>query len=649
MFNKKLIYTFLIALAGAVSLPSCQDDPLVYPGEEQEETYPGHVLTFTMTLDPMGGSQGRGLESDLSRLENYINLEKVRVFFFDNQERFLFESKSRWVKKLSGTGGHDEWLISVPFYPSGNDKDDYDWPWDSIRNSITNNDFKIAVLVNRPEIECYPDLQNAEEDRLDQNNVSFDNAGPYWNKYDYKKKKMIDLHHCQWDPIYTDKGMRGLGQFPGFYQFVMGEDSTKIGYRNKRMLMSSTSCWVDMGPLHNDKGDKYTAGTSSCRKWKHPSQDYPIPMYGVQNFKKLEHWNPGTPFHLSDIITNSTSDNNGYEHRSISLLRSVVKLELLIDKTVVGNNKNNIQWLGNKYINIYARSEPIDVWTPTEELWTGDDLHSDGSSLFEDMNSGREFCEWELIKQYGPIAHSGDKTGTQSTPNLKEPNAAKKENDNASFIQFRERISWLYGCWSEDGPDKKPRWDFKAHGFTGTFADKIQKNGATVGRGYPHIFNPVTQRNGNVYYDKSMIEDCGTYYYCVVYCGEQNVNDPSDLFCMAGDGTGGSGKSPCPSWVLVYNNVCYNIPIMDHKNGHSHIDYKTGYTTTALPNNNVTYDFHKYVYENYTDIDNMPWPLMRNHVYRIVLGSAGRSGELKVTSSHYTSPTLDFKKSNKNG
>lgn len=608
MFLNKFIKSLLLLLSASAVLTACSDDILL-PEDGQPDpdsmNSPDYSIQLQLTLDPMGGAEATGIdilnEDPFKEIEDYVDPEKIRIFFFDNEEKFLFESQSRWVKQLEAEGGFKSWLVTVPFYTGANDADDYDWDWEYIREKITSNKFKIAVVVNQPKFECYPDLSKAEEERDKSEFKTFDNSGPNWTKYDTGVKTMFDLHHTQWDPIYTDKGMRGNNaQYEGFYEFIMGrsDDPNKTTYK-QRLMMSATSCWVNYGEDLEDTGPRYPAG-GSARLWKKPTKDYPIPMYGVQEFDRIVNWTRGTPFNLSSITEGAHPQ---YKRKSLSLLRSVVKCELLISK-----NYTKPEYVSMKYPNVYARIEPMDCWSPTDLIW----------------EESHDNCEWQYIFNYGAIARTGDKAGAKSE---------SSENDKDSFIQYRQRISWLYGCWAEKDPRGNPRWTFGTFGIS---------NVVTTGDPHPRIFNPVIQRNTEAicyanskdatkYFELDTSDSFNDgYYHFVVYCGERNINDPSDLFDMDGDGSGGSGKSPTVSWVFNVGNTAYSVPIRDYGKG-TPADYigvsgkgsAASYESGKVENNNITYDYHKMVYASPNDQNVIPWPLLRNHVYRITIGPPG--------------------------
>ncbi|MCH5245415.1 MAG: hypothetical protein J1E84_03045 [Muribaculaceae bacterium] len=648
MRNIRILYSLVLLLMSSAALTSCVDEPLVKDGADGEPHFDGYSINVTLTLDPMGGT--RDSQDPLLTLENYINPELLRILFFDYQERFLFESKSRWVKKLNTNGDYSSWLVSVPFYQVGNDNvqdpdHNYDWKWDEIRTLMKEHPFKVVVMANRPTTECYPDL--AKEAGLGGGGTKdFENSGPNWTRDDTGVKKLIDLHHTQWDPIYSDKGYMGEGASENYYDFISERGPVPAVQASlpetRRLQMSSTTSWVDHGPTFTDDGEKDGNGN---RYWRLPDENYPIPMYGVQDFDALTNWEEGVPFDLSDPTNSYDPDYKTY--RSIALLRSVVKLELLIDKDL-----GSISYIGHKYPNVYARCEPMDVWTPTDELWAED-------------HEG--LCDMDCIMAYGAISNKNETNQT--------------ENSNAARTYFRKKMSWFFGRWMMEGPDGEPRWKFgeehkEKYGYTVDFSMDQVPEGP-----YPRIFNPVTQRNGNVRVgnknERSMYYT-DNYYHYVVYTGERNMNHPSYLYALAGDGSGGSGQSVTMSWVVAIGEDVYNIPIKDFNNSNAYLYKYSGYTGEnaitltdvkedavelagkekdhKVPNNRVTYDYQKDVYSAPYNEEVLPWPLVRNHVYRIVIGGSGapfdngtRSGKrqapvLKVVSSeNRSSRSIKFK------
>lgn len=632
---KYKILTFLLVL---VTLVSCEDELLVNDANGiPKEISDGYSIALTLTLDKMGGDNGAtrapgspNTPKEMEDIENYINPEKLRILFFDSEERFLFESKSRWVKKLEqSSSDHSSWIVSVPVFAYGNDEK-CNWNWEQIRKAMTTESFKIVVLANRPEKEVLPEL----EDNVFGGKKDFDNSGPHWTVDDtrwqsdwtevlddngnviYNKnvKYLFDLHHCQHDPIYENKSRpsenKGAKVWNGedFYGFIMG------GVNGKDRTMSATSSWVNWGDdLQDSYEGNHIYGENIRRCWRRPSQDYPIPMYGVQNFDKIENWVQGTPFNLSDIVNHGNDADHGndeynYKVKDISLLRSVVRLELLIPKTI-GPAPDNVLLF---YTNIYARCEPMDIWTPTEELWK------------EDHKTSKE-CDWYSIRKYGTITKSTDPKGKIN----------KTEDNNGgqkSFEQFRERISWFYGAWldpqpgtSKDDGTYKPRWDFG----TGKFYWGEITEGSGPSQSYPQepsipyprIFNPCTQRNQKVFCDDVDYSDYYNdgYYHYVVYTGERNLNDPNKLYNLGGsvgmDGT-------VSYWWFNIGDKAYTLPLADYDSGFSGLEkVLTSFNyNNDEPDNTTGISEYAQAVQQAINPEDLPWPLVRNHVYRITVG-----------------------------
>lgn len=737
-------YKVLAFLFACVAMTSCVDDIESYVDDNEMPEFftDGYALNLTVTLDNMGGTRVDGDVTDsydanrLKELENYIDPEKFRILFFDREERFLFESKSRWVKQLQSVVSNDQtsfsqWLVSVPLYDYGNDEKEH-WKWDEIRKVLTGEDmdedirhynsenntftsgykssylastvkaaleaekkgeqtfaFKIAILVNRPNMEWNMGINGRYAKSADGDDILvYDPAvdkevpiapitpggwsitnGPDWNvdntrwgAEEQDRKTVFDLHHCQYDPIYHGKSYSdrmgtvfandpgGRWEYKGREDYVQGSnpprkftDRTKDPYwyynyqvydfvekpkGGNQLLGGATSTWVDWS--NNDavtrsvtikaKTNSTESGqrkdvTTGYRKYIPLSQDHPIPMYGIQNFNKIRNWTKGTPFNLSEIIDGEAEDD--YDYKSISLLRSVVKLELILP--------NEPEWVLMWYSNVYARCEPMDVWTPTDELWEGEDHKGKEHPSGETGNT----CEWYNIVKYGAVSRSGDPTTDTKT-------------EDESVTAYQQRLSWFYGVWDEDGPDGQPRWDFQGSGFKGTIGDDAPSE---VKRKYPRIFNSCIQRNATVYCDKDLMYIENGLYHYVVYTGERNMNDPATITNIGNDGNG--APTIC-YWMVKFpnNDNVYSIAFADHQETgtptyrildiyHTDVNNKSNKLKSDMS------PYEKAVQSGSTK----PWPLMRNHVYRITVTSvngtrSGEGGTMDIKTETFHSKSL---------
>lgn len=677
---------FVCAVVLTACFPEYQDQ-----GKDDIVPFDGDVLRFEVTLDRMGGMSTKSGSVDaksLEDIESYVDPEKFRVLVFDSEDEFLFESKSRWIKQLDPESSHSIWSVAIPLYSYGNDRE-YEGLWEDIRDKLTSGPFKIAILANRPEVDNFPEMTGNVTNEGDGSNRNtptwFDNSGPNWGaansavKDGHITKTVFDLHHSQYDPIYEDKG--GASQFGGknVYAMIMGKGT--VG-GSTRPFLSATSSWVQFGDDKEDAKGRYYAYASentgynftnmvdnttgkirdslvsdknmvyhyykdagwgknrdprgwNFRKTRLPDKNYPIPMYGIQLYDALTDWKKGT-------VTSLNREND----KPISLLRSVVKLELVIPEEYEPTDVVLF------YSNIYARCEPMDVWTPTDQIW---------ADANEPHPVAGKCDEMEAIQALGLMTEL-DQTYTSS---------------DASYTQYQKKIARLYGRWWEE-----KKWGEESlwkEGAENTYSDEIIKYlksySTSTKRKFPRIFNPCIQRNTAVYVEPTYKDELGVHY--IVYTGERNINDPSQLYNIANLG---SGNPTLLYWSIIYGtgeysflgdgegSTTYSFPVVDydgtvndepaevlHVFRKGEITQRTSQPYYIIPansprdannfsgaaNGNGMGDYLRRVQgqnleKEYTLQDRLngkayskkdwPLPLIRNHVYKITL-SATKSGE----------------------
>ena len=111
-----------------------------------------------------------------------------------------------------------------------------------------------------------------------------------------------------------------------------------------------------------------------------PSANKLIPMYGVQNFDKIEAWG-------SDDVINLSATG-----KYIELIRSVAKVEVYFP------GRSEVQKVIMRSMNRRARVEPADVFNPTIDSWTkntGVQAHAEGyCEAFDIMKYGSGYSAW---------------------------------------------------------------------------------------------------------------------------------------------------------------------------------------------------------------------------------------------------------------
>lgn len=667
----KYIYIIFLLLGFTASVSSCVDDPLPekHPSDNPdfniEEFSDGYSIAFDVSLDNLGEGMGSRAETIddamLAEWENYLNPEEFRVLFFDENDQFLFESKSRWMTSI----GNNKWRIGVPVFQYLSDEYDDngsndgvkiedEYNWEEIVKRMSTNPFKIAVLANRPTSVELPDLTDwptneggdltaakIAEFKIIQTMDVADN-GPFWTAQnsiateDRQGKEVatvLDLHHCQFDPIYYNKTFSDNFKGNGWYDFIMkfqsydypagkyndGTSYTK-GTFSSVPYMGAVSSWISskrIRTVFRDEKDNEVR-TRQVRFYKLPidrivAQDHVttsgtnlpyessltldkpqyIPMYGIQTFRALTEWAKGTTFNLSQQTGSQTGD---YDYTRIYLLRSVVKLEVRIPKY----DKTNKQYIDvdNKWAQIWfnnymARCEPMDVSTSTRDIW----------SEYHDTD-----CEWLRIKNYGLLADDSE--------------------------DFKKRLSWFYGIWSKLG------WNFGDHSNDFKSGTKlVSENDAGA---YPRIFNPITQR-----LQSALITDCylptDDYHRWVIYCGERNMNDPNKVGDLTTDGYVSFFRIKVTKKQNPYDSngtdFIYYIPITDYsKSNNPASDYLVesniatdkgiDFMGEAPAHINGYYGAVKQAYAN-NNLDGLPLPLLRNHFYRLTV-SFGDNEDINV-------------------
>lgn len=660
-----LICVFTTIFTGCVD-EEVTPEPPVYQDDEIDPDLPdeirnGFSITFNMELSQMEGTT-RTNNAEMMDIDNFVDLEKVRILFFvcasdesgktvadttytsyysyngnpqnkpfmtGKNDHFLFESKSRWVSKITGDNeSKATWQVTAPVFTYGNN-DEY--RWDDIRTALTNYPFKVVVLANRPnEVEFGNfDSKFGKDpatglDRMIKYNTG---RGPVWgpeqtwvpvecrtkegdNLIDWNSKPTInDLHHCQWDVVYASKNSGDKGNTsnpyaaPGVYNFIMKNPDPTLNSKNEldppneedifklnqKNMMGALSMWTR----------KENFGDGSENAYFLPNKEtQAIPMYGVQVFDPIPDWSPGTPYNISN---RHHGQSGQLIRKTIFLLRSLVKLELIIPQWMEKNGtltKIVVEKPYLRYSNVTARCEPLDVATPTERLW-----HEENWKL-------NDYCEWKNLFDRGPVVYQ------ETTAN--------------GVDYFQRRMAWYYGAW-RDWWDFNPSNGGLADGAQSTYFDLNENVNGKRNLPYPRIFNPVIQRNDAVRidnclmdmveYDDPSLDNHDQYYHFVVYTGERNINDPTTF--------GQTNSFNCESAHIAYfkfnvraanesagNAVTYYIPLAEFASGSLS-------ATRRISSEEADFKNYRKDMGKSSNPDDWNWPLLRNHTYTYTVRKLG--------------------------
>lgn len=348
-----------------------------------------------------------------------------------------------------------------------------------------------------------------------------------------------------------------------------------------------------------------------------PSEHQGIPMYGVQDFKKIDDWQRGTTQNLP---------NNVY------LIRALAKIEVYIKKEF-GEPKHMLM----RGINRAARCEPMDVHTPTDKLW-GNEMTDDHSTNHPATYPATDFtgmCEWYRIFQYG-VAY---------------------KNPSATHAEW---LNWFYGSWKYNPEDQYPiKWKTSGgyrynrdRGYFEAVGEQQGWPGISSGNwkiAPPHIFNPYNYRSDFVRFLKVGDTYVGQdhYYKYVLYVPEKNIDDPS----VVGD-LSSTPKIAHIEYRFVpekknTNDDIAQIADDEYSNTEYNLDdndcfriYFTNYGANTSGSNgpvNEELKERKWYRETYDEYEQdreritKHWPIMRNHKYKLyVSGSSPENPEVHV-------------------
>lgn len=322
--------------------------------------------------------------------------------------------------------------------------------------------------------------------------------------------------------------------------------------------------------------NNYLYGTD--REAVMPDRDnQPIPMYGVQNFNKIDNWTDGVVMSLS---------------QNIYLVRSLAKVELYL--------QNPAAFVYMRSMNRMARCEPMDVETPTIQGWT----KFTGQQYHTAVN-----CEWFDIQKYGPLYKSTD--------------------------NFKDWYSWFYGSWkykydtsTKTNVERNTSSGDWAWAFTGVDVPNISTLTEKGIDTYPHIYNPDVERSDfcEMHYDG----EAEGYHKYVIYMPDKCIDDPDNPGIIDA-----SPKVPHIEYRKKYDdcflddNNCFRVYFTD---------YIGNITSKNTVIGNVA-DTEFSEYEENADNLKYHWPIMRNHKYKFYIGGSGETQEIYVlTVSEWGDP-----------
>lgn len=319
-----------------------------------------------------------------------------------------------------------------------------------------------------------------------------------------------------------------------------------------------------------------------------------ISMYGIQDFEPLpvSVWPEGTTFNMSrNVSTHTGPDKDNYLYRTISLLRSVAKVEVLLPTSLFPEPSHMYM----RTINRFSRSAPMDVFTPTNIIWDGWDNTETTKYKYKTSSIRDAWWSWLNTRH---THYYNEVVGVDNEYNNIRTAGFTYEDGNSSVGDYRNAVAWLFGIWY-----KEYGWNWNSYPIT------VKNSGVS----YPRVFNTRISRSDYGHMIDGGIKNIdGTdHYYYYAYLPEKNVTDPNDK--------GTLGESPKVMRIEMR---------FGDRNSDDNLDDNASYRIYFTPGGkgggiNNRDDFDGNMEKGNSDANSTPmqnlkniYPVMRNHLYR---------------------------------
>lgn len=309
-----------------------------------------------------------------------------------------------------------------------------------------------------------------------------------------------------------------------------------------------------------------------------------ISMYGVQDFEPVPEtvWPDGTTFNLSRYVdTHTGREAANYRYRTISLLRSVAKVEVLVPTSIFPDPSHMYM----RTINRFSRSAPIDVFTPTNIIWDGWDT------------SNPERYPTSAVDAKSNTHYYNQALGVDDEARALRTKGFTYDYNSSTVQAYQNAVAWLFGIWqSEYG------WKWNGRNINIAQTDP-----------YPRVFNTRISRSdfAHMINGGKMRVDGEEYYYYYAYLPEKNVTDPNDK--------GTLNESPKVMRIEMR---------FGDRNSDDNLDDNASYRIYFTPGGkgngiNSRDDYDDNMEKGNSDSNSVPmqnlkniYPVMRNHLYR---------------------------------
>lgn len=316
---------------------------------------------------------------------------------------------------------------------------------------------------------------------------------------------------------------------------------------------------------------------------KTPGEDNPIPMYGIQDFDAIGEDNYNKTPNGETFPLSSACEWADYDYKQVHILRSVAKVEIYFPRSVFEHHKPTHIYM--RSMNSRANCETMDVRTPTDLLWYGEE-----SPVFK---------KDEVINTYESVR--GKYTNHAGQAFLRDRGIDDELDDILDYCPihgqsgtYTNLLSWFYGCWRDWG------WNWNGSSVTVPAGNT------------PRIFNPRIEGYSNNNYVRflEVDEPTGQYYKYICYSPEQ-FSDNTDI-----DGSLSSRAK------VQHVELHFGGPQDNLDDNYAYRLYFTDYSSTGgksiagTKREKYDDDIEKEpAYLNYIS------PILRNHVYRFYVTS----------------------------